>query len=78
VNAVSTGGQLVILDHVMNDDRTEPAAGAIFAINMLVGTDHGDTYTEKEISFWMEKAGLSEVRIQTTPSGIQLMTGIKK
>ncbi|MCK9423631.1 MAG: acetylserotonin O-methyltransferase [Bacteroidales bacterium] len=78
VNALSTGGQLVILDHVMNDDRTEPAAGAIFAINMLVGTDHGDTYTEKEISFWMEKAGLSEVRIQTTPSGIQLMTGIKK
>lgn len=77
VNALNAGGQLVILDHVMNDDRTEPATGAIFAINMLVGTDHGDIYTEKEIGTWMEKAGLSYIRTQTTPSGIQLISGIK-
>ncbi|MEI7981230.1 MAG: class I SAM-dependent methyltransferase [Bacteroidota bacterium] len=77
-DALRKGGQLVILDHVMNSDRTEPAIGAIFAINMLVGTDHGDTYTINEISSWMEMAGLTEVWLQTTPSGIQLMSALKK
>jgi len=75
--ALNPGGQLVILDHIMNEDRTEPEVGAIFAINMLVGTKHGDTYTENEIRGWMLDAGLLEVSLITTPSGIQLMRGIR-
>ena len=76
-NALRAGGQLIVLDHIMNEDRTEPAVGAFFALNMLVGTLHGDTYTRSEIESWMEQAGLSDIRLQTTPSGIQLMTGTK-
>jgi len=75
--ALNPGGQLIILDHIMTDDRTEPFVGAIFALNMLVGTFHGDTYTGNEIESWMKLAGLSETRCQTTPSGIQLFTGLK-
>ncbi len=77
VRALAVGGQIVILDHVMHEDRTEPSAGAMFALNMLVGTEHGDTYTESEIRGWMEAAGLSEIRLQPTPSGILLMIGKK-
>jgi len=43
----------------MNDERTEPAFGALFALNMLVNTPGGDTYTESEIEKWMTNAGLS-------------------
>ncbi len=75
--ALNSGGQLVILDHIMNEDRTEPEVGAIFAINMLVGTKHGDTYTEDEIKCWMLDAGLHDVSMIITPSGIQLMRGRK-
>ena len=75
--ALNPGGQLVILDHIMNEERTAPEAGAIFAINMLVGTKHGDTYTEEEIRSWMMDAGLRDVSMITTPSGIQLMRGIR-
>ena len=77
-DALYPGGQLIILDHIMNDDRTEPLVGTIFALNMLVGTFHGDTYTRREIESWMEQSGLSKIRHQTTPSGIQMLTGIKK
>jgi len=73
--ALNPGGQLVILDHIMNEDRTEPEVGAIFAINMLVGTKHGDTYTEKEIRSWMLDAGLHDVYLITTTGGVQLMVG---
>ncbi len=75
--ALDKGGQLVILDHIMNDDRTEPKAGAIFALNMLVGTEKGDTYTESEIETWMRDAGLKEIRRADSTQGTSLMIGIK-
>jgi precorrin-6B methylase 2 len=75
--ALAPGGHLVVLDHVMEESRTEPFAGALFALNMLVGTDHGDTYTRSEISSWMSDAGLTEIVLQHTPSGIALLSGKK-
>jgi len=76
--ALNPGGQLVILDHIMREDRTEPTAGAIFAINMLVGTKHGDTYKESELRSAMQDAGLRDISLITTPGGVQLMVGRKR
>ena len=75
--ALNPGGQMVILDHIMTEDRTGPATGAIFAMNMLVGTEKGDTYTEKEIKSWMQSAGLKMIRRRDTPQGSSMMIGIK-
>jgi SAM-dependent methyltransferase len=76
-DALEKGGQLVIMDHVMNEDRTEPFIGALFALNMLVGTAQGDTYTEKELRGWMQEAGLGDIRLVTAESGMQFMVGTK-
>jgi|APCry1669189101_1035198.scaffolds.fasta_scaffold00132_7 SAM-dependent methyltransferase len=76
-DALLPEGLLVIMDHLMSNDRTEPLQGAVFAINMLVGTKHGDTYTRDEISGWMEAAGLSGIRTMNAPSGTQYIIGIK-
>jgi len=75
--ALNPGGQLVILDHIMTDDRTGPAVGTFFALNMLVGTEKGDTYTEKEIKAWMQDAGFKYIRRRDTPQGSNMMIGIK-
>ncbi len=72
------GGQLVILDHIMSEDRTEPGIGAVFALNMLVGTEKGDTYTETEIRGWMENAGFSEIKRIETTQGTSMLAGVKK
>ncbi len=77
VDALAPGGQLVIMDHLMSEDRTEPFQGAMFAINMLVGTKHGDTYTLDEISDWMHDAGLHDIMVLDAPSGVQYITGRK-
>ncbi|MCK9612790.1 MAG: methyltransferase [Bacteroidales bacterium] len=61
-NALNRGGQIVIQDHVMDEDRTSPFGGALFAMNMLVSTEHGDTYTEREISDWLKNEGFSGVK----------------
>ena len=76
-DALNRGGQLVIMDNIMKEDRTEPFAGAVFAINMLVGTEHGDTYTENEIRSLMEEAGLKEIIRIDTVGGTNLMVGNK-
>lgn len=75
--ALNPGGQIIILDQIMNDDRTTPANGAMFAINMLVGTQSGDTYTESEICSWLTDAGLSCVEKKETGFGSAMMLGRK-
>ena len=47
----------------MQPDRTRPRAGALFAINMLVGTAGGGTYTFDEIAAGLTQAGFERVRL---------------
>lgn len=60
--ALASGGRVVIQDHVMAADRTTPRAGAMFAVNMLVGTPEGATYTEDEYRAWLAEAGFADIR----------------
>jgi ubiquinone/menaquinone biosynthesis C-methylase UbiE len=59
--ALLPGGHLVIREFILQEDRTGPPHAAIFALNMLVGTEHGNTYTEGEYRSWMEEAGLGSI-----------------
>ncbi len=76
--ALTPGGRLVVQDFIMDEDRTAPAFGALFALNMLVGTDGGDTYTESEVREWMEAAGLANIVRKDTAFGTTLLTGAKR
>ncbi len=62
VKALNPGGYIVISDHVMYEDRSGPLPAAIFALNMLVNTQGGDTYTESEIQSWFEQSGCIDYR----------------
>lgn len=61
--ALEPGGRLLVRDHVMDPDRTQPEAGAIFAINMLINTEGGGCYTFEEIRDGLEEAGFAGVRL---------------
>jgi SAM-dependent methyltransferase len=76
--ALNPDGRLVVLDYIMNDDRTSPAAGAYFSLNMLVGTHEGDTFTESEVRSWMEGAGFKKISKTKTKFGTGLLTGLKR
>jgi 3-hydroxy-5-methyl-1-naphthoate 3-O-methyltransferase len=73
--ALTPGGQLVVQDFLINEDRGGPLQPALFALNMLVGTPAGDTYTESEVRAWMVDAGFHEVVRVDTPVGTNLMIG---
>ena len=59
---LTSGGALLIRDHIMDAARTDPPAGAVFALNMLVNTPGGDTYTFGEVNDMLTRVGFSEVK----------------
>ena len=59
--ALLPGGHLVIREFILEEDRAAPPHAALFALNMLVGTEHGNTYTESQYRAWMEAAGLGHI-----------------
>lgn len=61
-HALIPGGTLLIRDHIMDETRTKPVDGTVFAINMLVNTPGGDTYTVNEIKETLEAVGFSSIR----------------
>ncbi|MDR3671030.1 MAG: methyltransferase [Holophaga sp.] len=60
VKALAPGGRVAIREFILDPDRAGPPTAALFALNMLVGTPHGNTYTEAEYRSWLEAAGCRE------------------
>jgi predicted transcriptional regulator/SAM-dependent methyltransferase len=77
-NVLDPGGTVLIRDFIMDESRTKPPAGAMFAINMLVNTQGGDTYTFKEVKDALEKAGFANVKQVRYGEGMDcLVEGLK-
>jgi SAM-dependent methyltransferase len=65
--ALSPGGLIAVKDHIMDGSLTEPAAGAVFALYLLL-TTRGRDYSFDEVADWMRAAGFSEIQMATLPS----------
>ena len=76
--ALAPRGRVVVLDHILEPDRTAPVAGAIFAVNMLINTPAGGNYTEAEYFGWMRDAGLADVTHVRMPGPTGLVVGTRK
>jgi precorrin-6B methylase 2 len=61
--ALRKNGTIVIRDVVMEPSHTAPAAGALFAVNMLVGTSAGGTYSFDEYTEDLTAAGFADVAL---------------
>jgi SAM-dependent methyltransferase len=61
--ALSPGGRIAVRDFVMESNRTSPAQGTLFGIDMLVATQNGMVYTFDEIRADLEAAGFVNIRL---------------
>ena len=75
--ALMPGGRVAIQDHVMNDNGTAPRAGALFAINMLVGTPNGSSFSLTQYRQWLVQAGFSDVQHVRLPGPNDLLLARK-
>jgi (2Fe-2S) ferredoxin/2-polyprenyl-3-methyl-5-hydroxy-6-metoxy-1,4-benzoquinol methylase len=75
--ALAPKGRVVIQDFILEPDRTAPKSAALFALNMLVGTQAGNTYTEGDYANWLREAGFQDVRHVRLPGPSGLMVGTR-
>ena len=68
--ALQPGGMIGIRDVVMDASRTQPAFGALFAINMLVNTETGGTFTFEELAEDLQAAGFADPQLQVKDEGM--------
>ncbi len=76
--SLEPGGMLLIRDHIMDEQRTRPPEGAMFAINMLVNTQGGDTYTFHEVEQGLKEAGFTDPRVLRSGERMDCIVGAVK
>jgi len=75
--ALKSGGTIAIAEWLVNDDRTKPLPSLMFAVQMLVNTEKGDTFSFNEIKNWLEDAGFKKVRKVEAPGPSPLVLATK-
>ena len=75
--ALKSGGTVAIAEWLVNDRRTEPMHALMFAVQMLVNTEKGDTFSFNEIKSWLEEAGFKKVRKLEAPGPSPLVLATK-
>jgi hypothetical protein len=77
-SALAAGGTLAIRDIVMDASRTRPQAGALFTVNMLVGTEGGGTFTLDEFEEDLGSAGFTGIRLVHRDEAMNSLVTAKK
>lgn len=76
-DALAPGGTIAIQEFLSNPDRTGPPMSLIFAVNMLVNTEKGDTWSFEEIADWLKDAGFTNPRTLEAPGPSPLILATK-
>ena len=78
VSVLEPGGIIIIHEFILNNSMDGPLFPALFSLNMLVGTDSGQAYSEQQIMDMLAEAGVTDIRrlpVQT-PNDSGVITGI--
>ena len=76
-HALAPGGTVAIAEYLVNKDRTGPPPSLVFAVNMLLFSDEGDTFSFEEIRGWLQEAGFQNARQVESPGPSPLILATK-
>ncbi len=62
VSVLEPGGHILIHEFLLNNTLDGPLHPALFSLNMLLGTNQGQSYSEQQVMDMMAKAGAGEIR----------------
>ena len=78
VGVLNPGGTILIRDHIMEEDRLHPPQGALFALNMLVATEGGDTYRFSDVEEALSDVGFVDVRLARRGENMDCLVEARK
>ena len=78
VSALEPGGMIIVHDFILNNTMDGPFFPALFSLNMLLNTAHGQSYSEKQIMDMLAEAGVKEIQRVPfqSPNDSGIITGI--
>jgi len=76
-NSLNPKGRIAIQEFLLEKNRSSPASGVLFSVNMLVNTSSGRSYTRQEMKIWLERSGFKGIRTKILNETV-LMLGNKK
>ena len=79
VEALKPGGKILIHEFILDNTMDGPLFPALFALNMLIGSDRGQAYSEAQLRKMLEKYSISDVRRLdvSSPNDAGIMIGVK-
>ena len=78
VTALEPGGRIILHGFCTNQEGTGPLPDAMFNLNIGLLTEDGSAHAVDEMTRWLEKAGVSDIRhfrMEAVPTGV--ITGMK-
>lgn len=66
--ALPPGGQVLVYEFLLEENRVAPAASALFAVMMLVENEGGNVYTAHDIETWLAGAGFDGIATTRLPA----------
>jgi hypothetical protein len=78
VAALEPGGMLMVQEFILDDNMDGPLFPALFSLNMLLGTPHGRSYSQRQLEAMMTAAGVGSIRRLELdlPNGAGVLAGI--
>ena len=79
VDALEPGGMIIIHEFILNNSMDGPLFPALFSLNMLLGTESGQSYSEKQLGDMLTAAGVRDIKripIQS-PNDSGILVGYK-
>jgi predicted O-methyltransferase YrrM len=76
---LESGGVMIIHEFILEESMDAPLYPALFALNMLLGTPHGQSYSESQLREMMQQAGITKIRREnfTGPMQSGIISGVK-
>jgi len=62
VSALEKGGIIIVHDFILDDTMDRPIFPALFSLNMLLGTENGQSYSESQIKDMLAEAGVKDIK----------------
>src|SRR5262249_24440911 len=69
--ALEPGGELILRDVLMDEDRTTPMFGALFTVNLVLHSPAGRCYTYNEVKSWLMAAGFHDLEVLETNAALR-------
>ena len=60
-SVVEAGGLILVHDFILNDSLDGPLFPALFSLNMLINTSHGQSFSESQITSMLARAGVKKI-----------------